>query len=53
MLRDSNTTMASRASIIPSGSKNYLFVRYFINDNRFTNQSPLNNGFDLAFGFQE
>jgi Carboxypeptidase regulatory-like domain/TonB dependent receptor len=33
-------------------SKNYLFVRYFINDGRLTNQSPLNNGFDLPSAFK-
>jgi len=29
-----------------------LFVRYFINDDRLTNQSPLNNGFDLPSAFK-
>ena len=29
-----------------------LFVRYFINDGRLTNQSPLNNGFDLPSAFK-
>src|ERR1700747_1101571 len=33
-------------------SKNYLFARYFINDDRLTNQSPLNNGFDLPSAFK-
>ena len=33
-------------------SRNYLFVRYFINDDRLTNQSPLNNGFDLPSAFK-
>jgi len=28
-------------------SNNFLYIRYFINDDRLTNQSPLNNGFDL------
>lgn len=32
--------------------KNYLYVRYFINDGRLTNQSPLNNGFDLPSAFK-
>ncbi|MFZ0735495.1 MAG: carboxypeptidase regulatory-like domain-containing protein [Candidatus Acidiferrales bacterium] len=32
--------------------KNYLFVRYIINDDRLTNQSPLNNGFDLPSAFK-
>ncbi|MGH9708426.1 MAG: hypothetical protein ACRD5R_16875, partial [Candidatus Acidiferrales bacterium] len=33
-------------------SHNFLFVRYFINDDRLTNQSPLNNGFDLPSAFK-
>ena len=33
-------------------SKNFLYLRYFINDDRLTNQSPLNNGFDLASAFK-
>jgi len=33
-------------------SKNFLYVRYFINDDRLTNQSPLNNGFDLPSAFK-
>ena len=31
---------------------NYLYVRYIINDDRLTNQSPLNNGFDLPSSFK-
>ncbi len=31
---------------------NNLYVRYFINDGRLTNQSPLNNGFDLPSAFK-
>jgi hypothetical protein len=34
------------------GSQHYLFVRYFVNDDRLTNQSPLNDGFDLPSGFK-
>jgi hypothetical protein len=30
-----------------------LFVRYFINDGRLLNQSPLNNGFDLPSAFKD
>ena len=33
-------------------AKNNLYVRYFINDGRLTNQSPLNNGFDLPSAFK-
>jgi hypothetical protein len=32
--------------------RNNLYVRYFINDGRLTNQSPLNNGFDLPSAFK-
>ena len=30
----------------------YLFLRYFFNDGRLTNVSPLNDGFDLPSGFK-
>ncbi|MGH9744882.1 MAG: TonB-dependent receptor [Candidatus Acidiferrales bacterium] len=33
-------------------SRNYIYARYFINDDRLTNQSPLNNGFDLPSAFK-
>ncbi len=33
-------------------TKNNLYLRYFINDGRLTNQSPLNNGFDLPSAFK-
>ena len=33
-------------------SSNFLYIRYFINDDRLTNQSPLNNGFDLPSAFK-
>ena len=33
--------------------KNYAFVRYFFNDGRLTNVSPLNDGFDLPSGFKD
>jgi Carboxypeptidase regulatory-like domain/TonB dependent receptor len=33
-------------------TRNNLYVRYFINDGRLTNQSPLNNGFDLPSAFK-
>ncbi|HYL10283.1 MAG TPA: carboxypeptidase regulatory-like domain-containing protein [Candidatus Acidoferrales bacterium] len=32
--------------------KHILYTRYFINDGRLTNQSPLNDGFDLPSGFK-
>jgi Carboxypeptidase regulatory-like domain len=31
----------------------YAFFRYFFNDGRFTNVSPLNDGFDLPSGFKD
>src|ERR1043166_9393769 len=31
----------------------YIFVRYFFNDGRLTNVSPLNDGFDLPSGFKD
>ena len=33
-------------------AKQQIFVRYFINDQRSTNLSPLNDGFDLPSGFK-
>ncbi|MBV9480867.1 MAG: TonB-dependent receptor [Acidobacteria bacterium] len=33
-------------------AKQSMFVRYFINDQRSTNLSPLNDGFDLPSGFK-
>ncbi len=33
-------------------SHSNLYVRYFLNDGRLTNQSPLNNGFDLPSAFK-
>jgi hypothetical protein len=35
------------------GEKENLFVRYFINDGRLLNQSPLNDGFDLPSAFKD
>ena len=33
--------------------RNYSFFRYFFNDGRLTNVSPLNDGFDLPSGFKD
>jgi len=33
--------------------KEYGFLRYFFNDGRLTNVSPLNDGFDLPSGFKD
>jgi hypothetical protein len=35
------------------GEKENMFVRYFINDGRLVNQSPLNDGFDLPSAFKD
>jgi carboxypeptidase family protein len=33
--------------------REYVFLRYFFNDGRLTNVSPLNDGFDLPSGFKD
>jgi hypothetical protein len=33
--------------------REYMFLRYFFNDGRLTNVSPLNDGFDLPSGFKD
>jgi len=35
------------------GQHSYLFTRYFVTDARLTNQSPLNDGFDLPSSFKD
>jgi Carboxypeptidase regulatory-like domain/TonB dependent receptor len=52
VLRDSNTDNGFVRIDHNFNSRNYLFARYFINDDRLTNQSPLNNGFDLPSAFK-
>jgi len=52
VLRDSNTDNGFARLDENLNSKNFLYVRYFINDDRLTNQSPLNNGFDLPSAFK-
>jgi outer membrane receptor for ferrienterochelin and colicin len=52
VLRDSNTDNGFVRIDHNFNAKNYLFARYFINDDRLTNQSPLNNGFDLPSAFK-
>ena len=52
VLRDANTDNGFVRVDHNFNSKNYLFARYFINDDRLTNQSPLNNGFDLPSAFK-
>jgi len=34
-------------------SKHYLYARYFLNDQRLTKVSPLNDGFDLPSGYKD
>src|SRR6201993_3654309 len=52
VLRTANTDNGFARIDHNFNSKNYLFARYFINDDRLTNQSPLNNGFDLPSAFK-
>lgn len=51
VLRDANTDNGLLRLDQNFGRSN-LYVRYFINDGRLTNQSPLNNGFDLPSAFK-
>jgi len=52
VLRDGNTDNGFARLDANLNSKNYAYARYFINDGRLTNQSPLNNGFDLPSAFK-
>ena len=52
VLRDGNTDNGFIRVDENLNAKNYLYARYFINDDRLTNQSPLNNGFDLPSAFK-
>jgi len=52
VLRDGNTDNGFLRIDETLSSRNYLYARYFINDGRLTNQSPLNNGFDLPSAFK-
>jgi len=51
VLRDSNSDNGLLRIDQNFGSST-LFARYIINDGRLTNQSPLNNGFDLPSAFK-
>jgi hypothetical protein len=51
VMRDNNTDNALLRVDQNFGNSN-LFARYIINDGRLTNQSPLNNGFDLPSAFK-
>jgi len=51
-LRDSNSDNGFIRLDENLNTRNNLYVRYFINDDRLTNQSPLNNGFDLPSAFK-
>jgi len=52
VLRDGNTDNGFVRLDENFNEKNTLYLRYFINDDRLTNQSPLNNGFDLPSAFK-
>jgi hypothetical protein len=52
VLRDGNTDNGFLRFDENINEKNYLYVRYFVNNGRLTNQSPLNNGFDLPSAFK-
>ena len=52
VLRDGNTDNGFVRLDENLNAKNLLYARYFINDDRLTNQSPLNNGFDLPSAFK-
>ncbi len=52
VLRDGNTDNGFLRFDDNINEKNYLYVRYFVNNDRLTNQSPLNNGFDLPSAFK-
>jgi hypothetical protein len=52
VLRDGNTDNGFVRLDDNLNARNLLYVRYFINDDRLTNQSPLNNGFDLPSAFK-
>ncbi len=51
VMRDSNSDNGMIRLDQNFGSSN-LYARYIINDGRLTNQSPLNNGFDLPSAFK-
>src|ERR1700682_388953 len=51
VLRNANTDNGLLRLDQNFGHRN-LYVRYFINADRLTNQSPLNNGFDLPSAFK-
>jgi hypothetical protein len=52
VLRDGNSDNGFFRLDENFNTRNNLYVRYFINDDRLTNQSPLNNGFDLPSAFK-
>ena len=51
LLRDSNSDNGI-LRVDQNFRNNTLYARYIINDGRLTNQSPLNNGFDLPSAFK-
>src|ERR1700674_5873709 len=53
VLRTNNTDNGFLRLDHSFSQKETMFVRYFINDGRLLNQSPLNDGFDLPSAFKE
>jgi len=52
VLRDGNEDNGLFRVDVNLATKHVVNARYFINDDRLTNQSPLNNGFDLPSAFK-
>ena len=52
VLRTNNTDNGFLRLDHSFSQKETMFVRYFVNDGRLTNQSPLNDGFDLPSAFK-
>jgi hypothetical protein len=53
VLRDSNTDNVLLKVDQNLSARHNLAIRYFFNDARYTNVSPLNDGFDLPSGFKD
>ena len=53
VLRTNNTDNGFARLDHSFGEKENMFIRYFVNDGRLLNQSPLNDGFDLPSAFKD
>jgi hypothetical protein len=53
VLRTNNTDNGFLRFDHSFSDREFMFLRYFINDGRLTNQSPLNDGFDLPSAFKD